>query len=95
MINKTAPSRVKGINKEMSELIPISNAVIRRIPIEARNQALSLTDQMGLYASVFDPRALALIGANRLSKSGKFGQFLVNVSEKTPTSELGKRFLGF
>ncbi len=93
-IEKTAPDGLKGINKQISELIPISNAVIRRLPVEQRNNVISLTDSIGLFASVFDPRALALIGASRLSKSGKFGQFLINLSKKTSKTPIGKRILG-
>lgn len=93
-IEKAAPKGIKEINKQISELIPISNAAVRRLPIEQRNNVLGLTDSIGLFASVFDPRALALIGASRLSKSGKFGNFLVNVAQKfKPQSAIGKRFI--
>ena len=93
-IEDVSPDDIKGINKQISELIPISNASLRRLPVEQRNNILSLTDSIGLFASVFDPKALALIGANRLSKSGKFGQFLINLAEKTSKTEIGKRIFG-
>jgi len=93
-IEKAAPEGIRGINKQLSELIPISNAALRRLPIEQRNNVLGLTDSIGLFASVFDPRALALIGASRLSKSGKFGNFLVNVASGFKNrSEIGRRFI--
>lgn len=87
------------LNKQISELIPISNASLRRLPIEQRNNVISLTDSIGLYGAMFDPKALVLIGANRLSKSGKFGNFLVNVSErigksKLPSGNVGSRVFG-
>ena len=90
-IEKNAPQGVKEINKKMSDLIPISNAALRRLPVEQRNNIISLTDSIGLFSSMFDPRSLALIGANRLSKSGKFGQFLVNLAERTPKTGIGQR----
>jgi len=94
-IEKAVPEgEIKFINKQMSELIPISNAALRRLPVEQRNNVISLTDSIGLFASIFDPKALALIGANRLSKSGKFGQFLINVAQKQSKTSIGKRIFG-
>jgi hypothetical protein len=74
---------VKELNKQMSELIPISNAALRRLPVEQRNNMIGLTDSIGLFSSIFDPKALALIGANKLARSGKFGEFLMKVAEST------------
>lgn len=92
---------IKKLNKEISELIPISNASLRRLPVASRNNAISLTDSIGLFASAFDPSALALIGANRLLKSGKFGAFLAKSAEKASKTKepvtrgaIGQRFLG-
>lgn len=93
-IESQSPETLRTINKEISELIPLSNAALRRLPVEQRNNIISLTDSIGLFSAMFDPRALALIGANRLSKSGKFGQYLIDVSKKAPKSAIGKRFLG-
>lgn len=84
-IEKTAPQGIKDINKQISELIPISNAAIRRLPVEQRNNVLSLTDTMGLYAAAFDPHALLIIGAKKLSRSGKFAELLVKASERQPS----------
>jgi len=82
-IEKTSKgSQIKAINKELSEIIPIHTAALRRLPVEQRNNALSLTDSMGLYSILFDPKAMALVGVNKLSKSGTFGKFLVNVAER-------------
>lgn len=43
-IEDRAPEGVKEINQQISELIPIERAVVRRIPVEARNSGLSLSD---------------------------------------------------
>ena len=73
--------RVKQLNKEISELIPISHAIIRRLPVEQRNNVIGLTDSIGLFASMFDPKALLLLGASKLSRSGRFGEFLSGLSD--------------
>jgi len=94
-IEKASPADIKGINQQISELIPISNATIRRLPIEQRNNVISLTDSIGLFSSIFDPKALALVGANRLSKSGKFGAFLAELgTKKAAKTALGERIFG-
>lgn len=95
-IEKNAPKSVREINKRISEIIPISNAALRRLPVAQRNNVISLTDSIGLYAAMFDPSALALIGANKLSKSGKFGAFLVKLAEKEKQSRtpVGKLLFG-
>ncbi len=92
---------IKKLNKEISEIIPISNAALRRLPVEQRNNVISLSDSIGLFAAIFHPGALALIGANVLSKSGKFGNFLVKAAQQAkqkaitpPTTAIGERVFG-
>lgn len=96
-IEKAAPE-VADINKQLSEIIPIQNAALKRIPVEQRNQAFGLLDTIGLVGSVFDPKALGIIGANRLAKSGRFGNLLVEASQKlkNPQSRnvILERYLG-
>jgi hypothetical protein len=75
-IERASPTGVKEINKRMSELIPIVNAVIRRIPVAERNRGLSLTDIVTLVGATIDPRALAITGINAAQKSGRFGNLL-------------------
>ena len=68
--------------------------MLKRIPVAERNNLLSLTDSIGLYASVFDPRALALIGAKKLSASGSFANMLLkanNLIKNTPF--IGERLI--
>jgi hypothetical protein len=88
---------IKEINKQISELIPVQHAVIRRLPVENRANVLSLTDSIGLFASIFNPKALILTGAQTLSKSGKFAKFLVDAADMVKNleqgSEFGKRIL--
>lgn len=80
-IEKQAPEGVREINKQLSEIIPIYNAAIRRLPVEQRNNALSLTDSIGLFSSVFDPKALLLVGATKAARSGKVGNALVETGK--------------
>jgi hypothetical protein len=76
-IEKAAPEGVKEINKKLSDLITIQNAALRRLPVEQRNNVFSLTDSIGFLSSVFDPRALLLVGATKAAKSGRVGNALV------------------
>lgn len=69
-IENASPSGVKEINQKISKLIPINNALIRRMPVADRNYALSLTDIITLTSSVFNPHVLALTGLNLAQKSG-------------------------
>ncbi len=75
-IEKSSPEGVREINRKMSELIPVMNAVIRRIPVAERNRGLSLTDIISLTGATLDPRALAITGLNFAQKSGKVGNVL-------------------
>jgi hypothetical protein len=79
-IEKESPAGVREINKEISKLIPVMNALIRRIPVADRNSAISLKDIITLSAASLEPRALALTLMNFASKSGKVGALL----SKTP-----------
>lgn len=78
-IENNSPEGVKEINKEISKLIPVMNALIRRIPVAERNSAISLTDIISLSAASLEPRALALTLANFASRSGKVGALLSKV----------------
>lgn len=85
-IEKASPQGVRDINQQISELIPIMNAVIRRIPVAERNGAISLTDLISLVGATVEPTALSISLANRLSKSGRFGALLSktqNLGQKT------------
>lgn len=78
-IEKNSPEGVKDINKKLSELIPIANAIIRRIPVADRNRVLSLQDMLTLTVGALDPRALAGFGISIAQKSGSVGNTLTKV----------------
>lgn len=86
-IEKNSPEGVKEINKEISKLIPVMNALIRRIPVAERNNALSLTDIISLTGATLDPRALSVSLLNLASKSGKVGDVLSQTPNLAPGLE--------
>lgn len=47
-IEDKAPEGVKEINKQLSDIIPIEKAIIRRLPVEQRNAPIGLFDMMSL-----------------------------------------------
>lgn len=75
-IEDASPEGVKEINKEISKLIPVMNALIKRIPVAERNSALSLTDIISLTGASIDPKALSVSLLNLASKSGSVGSML-------------------
>lgn len=86
-IEKQSPDGVKEINKQMSEIIPVMNALIRRIPVAERNNLVSLGDVITLTGASFNPSAGLLTLANLASKSGRVGNALSkagdNIAERT------------
>jgi hypothetical protein len=66
-ITDNAVGPIKAINKSLSDLIPIRQAIIRRIPVEQRANVLNLGDLLG-----FSSGHLGLSLANRILKSGQF-----------------------
>lgn len=75
-IENNSPPGVKEINGQLSKLIPVANAIVRRIPVAERNSALGLTDMLTLTAGILDPRALAGFGISLAQKSGAAGNLL-------------------
>lgn len=80
-IEKNSPEGVQDINKQLSELIPIRNAVIRRIPVANRNNAIGLGEIVSLAHGITNPSSLALSGVTLASKSGNVGRALSNAGQ--------------
>lgn len=76
------PAELKAINQQLSELIPISNVLIKKIPIADRNSSLSLTDIVTAGIGTIDPKAWGLFALNRLSKSARFANFIAGQSRR-------------
>ncbi len=96
-IENNSPDGVKEINQQMSKLIPVANAIVRRIPAAERNSAFSLTDMLTLTAGMLDPRALAGFGISMAQKSGAAGNILSKtgaaVAGKTPVAAKAAGFI--
>lgn len=67
----------RDINKQLSEILPIRQAIIRRLPVEQRQAVLSLTDLLSFSSGTW---GLSLAG--RMLKSGRAANALVNLSEQ-------------
>jgi hypothetical protein len=93
-IENKAPVGVKEINKQISELIPISHAIIRRIPVAERQNVLGLGDLITGGFSIGSPVATSLFIANRLTKSGTFGKILAGIEPKQAVTTIGQRIFG-
>jgi hypothetical protein len=87
-IEDNSPPGVADINAKMSQLIPVQNAVIRRIPVAERNGAISLLDMIGLVGSISHPAALVPTALEMGSRSGVVGNILSKVAR--PAAELGR-----
>lgn len=98
ILKKSAKKGKLGqINSEITDLIPINNALLKRVPKDAKNNPIGLTNSIFLGASAFDPSALALLGANVLSKSGRFANLLIKASDtlqKQAQRPITRRILG-
>lgn len=81
-IEQKSPLGVQEVNKQISELIPVMNALIRRIPVAERNATMSLGDIITLTGATLEPRALGVSLLNLASKSGKVGAFLTEKGAK-------------
>jgi hypothetical protein len=97
-LEKEAPPEFQAVNRRLSDLIPIEQALIRRIPIAERQNVLNVADIVSLSASAIDPRALTIGVLNRVLKSGTVANKLMQAGSKiegagaklTPTDELIK-----
>jgi len=75
-IEANAVGPVKAINKDLSDLMAIRQAVIRRIPVAERQNIFSLTDNINMSAHTF-----GLGIANKLLQSGRVANALVGVGQ--------------
>jgi len=74
-IERKAWGPVKDINRQMSDLIPIRRALIRRIPVAARSNVFNMGDLLS-----FANGGWKLSLANRIAQSGRTAQLLVGAS---------------
>ncbi len=81
-IEKNSGKGLAQINKAMSEIIPIKNAVIRRIPIAERGSIISISDILTAGFSLQNPKGWGLFLLNRLSKSGRVAATIFKAGKK-------------
>lgn len=81
-IEQASPAGVKGINQQLSKLIPVQNAVLRRLPVADRAGLISLNDMIGLVGSTVHPAALGPTILNLISKSGAAGSLLSKIGPR-------------
>lgn len=98
-IEQKAPQGIREINKRLSDLIPIQNAIIRRIPVAERANIIGLPELVGLGGAFFSPYSLSIIAANKLAKSGLVGSVLARLGERIakttpPKTRVGERIFG-
>jgi hypothetical protein len=81
-IDKSTSGRVKQLNKEISELIPIKMAAMRRLPIEKRNEFFSIKEFGGMAASLAtgNPLPLSLSLSDRILKNPYAAKILNRIS---------------
>lgn len=84
-IEKASPAKLRKLNRELSELIPIENAITRRLPVAERNNAISITDILTTLPAFSSPANMWLFVLNRLSKSGKVAEGLSKAAETPQT----------
>jgi hypothetical protein len=84
-IEKNTPQGLKDINKQMSDIIPIKNAAVKRLPVEERNAIAPISDIIAASAALQNPAGWGLVLLNQLQKSGRFAQKLYQTSTKLRT----------
>lgn len=91
-IEDNSPEGVQELNKQMSEIIPVMNSLIRRIPVAERNNLIGLGEIVSLSQIGYDPRVGFLTLASLASKSSATGNVLQKTGENianTETARLG------
>lgn len=86
---------IKAINKSIGEIIPIKTAVLRRIPVEQRNEIIPLKSVLGLLSG--NAGGVALAGANILGRSASGAQglnVLANLPGLAPIAARGAGAVG-
>lgn len=78
------PTRVRSLNQQMAEIIPVRQAVIRRIPVEQRQNVLKMGDVIGLatgniWLSVMNRFLMSGQGANVANKAGQLAPGLAPI----------------
>lgn len=88
-IEQNSPGDVQGINEQISDLIPIQNAIIRRMPVAARANILGLGDLISGGVGAFShPAGAGMFALNQLSKSGRVAGALMGGAKNQVTNQM-------
>lgn len=83
---------VKQLNRQMGDILPVKDALIRRIPIAKRNEIVGLKEFIGL--ALGDKTGFGMSILNRSLKSPKVADWLVRASgEIKPAPEVDVPFI--
>lgn len=80
-IDAGAPNGIKDLNKQISDLIPVNQAAGWRQIIDARNNAISLNDVIGMTATALNPKIWPIVALNKATKSGTVASKVYRLGE--------------
>jgi len=89
-------ANIKGINQKISELIPVKSAIIRRIPVQERNNVVSLSDTIWFAGMNFNPQLLATYLVTKGLKTQGLAKYFYNAAQeykKEPKNIFYQRFV--
>lgn len=81
-LESAAPKEFAEANKAISELIPIQNAALRRIPIATRNNVVSLSDLLGGMSVAIDPKAIPVALLSKVTRSPEAAKLLMSIGKR-------------
>lgn len=81
-LESAAPKEFAEANKAISELIPIQNAALRRIPIETRNNVVSLSDLLGGMSVAIDPKAIPVAILSKVTRNPGAAKLLMSMGKR-------------
>jgi len=88
-IEKAGGEAIKKYNSQLSDLIPIQSALIRRIPVSDRANVIGMGESMALVGAIFDPKTLVLAFPMLAQKSGRVANFMMNAADSWFTKTAG------
>ena len=86
---ENAPKEYASVNKALSELIPIRNALLRRLPIAERNNVVSILDLISAGSTALNPKAAPLFLLVRAAKSGRLADIMMKLGKQEQPDIIG------
>jgi len=80
---------IHDLNQQIGDILPVRDSAMRRVPVEIRNEALSLSEQLLLGGALTGhPAALAAIGVRRALRSGTIANKLAQIGGVRGTARI-------